>query len=152
MLKPIESIYSGSISEFTRQHANKTNKFDRGYVYILRLSNGFTKVGCSADPYERFAGLKRGLRSTGISLCDVWISCSHINYKDNEKQILTMLEGKEKDGEFFKIPFDDAFAFVMGMAVKTEYSLEELKAKEESSTALINSLNQVHEFARSKKR
>lgn len=63
--------------------------------------------------------------------------------------MLAFLEGKERDGEFFKVTFEEALAVVMGMEIKTTFSVEEIEAKEASAAAFINSLNQLHELAKS---
>jgi hypothetical protein len=149
-MEKITSSYIGLANLFDKKNAPKVDKFERGYVYVLRLSNGYTNIGCSADPCTRFSGLRRGLRSTGIELGKIWISCPHINYKDNEKLILAMLDNKEKDGEFFKMPFNEAMKFVIDLTVKTEFSIKELEIKEASKRSFVSALNALHGIARQK--
>ncbi|HFN3770842.1 TPA: GIY-YIG nuclease family protein [Enterobacter hormaechei] len=149
MLKKMEASYVGYAGFLNKQKAPKTNKFERGYIYVLKLSNGYTKVGSTAEPASRMKSLQRGLRSTEVTLDHLWLSASHINYKENEKKVLAFLEGKERDGEFFKVTFEEALAVVMGMEIKTTFSVEEIEAKEASTAAFINSLNQLQELAKS---
>lgn len=151
MLEKMEASYIGYAGFINRKKAPKTNKFERGYIYVLRLSNGYTKIGSTAEPASRMKSLQRGLRSTSVTLDQLWLSVSHINYKENEKKVLEFLAGKERDGEFFNVDFEEALAVVMGMEIKTTFSIEEIEAKEASSAAFINSLNQLHELAKSQK-
>ncbi|EKN5913165.1 TPA: GIY-YIG nuclease family protein [Yersinia enterocolitica] len=150
-MEKITSSYIGLAGLFNKNSAPKVNKFERGYVYVLRLSNDYTKIGCSADPYTRLSCLKRGLRSTDVELGELWISCSHINFKDNEKLILAMLDSKKKDGEFFQVPFNEAVEFVENLEVKTKFTLEELQAKEESRMSFVTALDDLHELSRKNK-
>lgn len=151
MLEKIGAIYVGHAGCINKKKAPKTNKFDRGYIYVLKLSNGFTKVGSTADPASRFKSLQRGLRSTDVILDHLWLSVSHINYKDNEKKVLAYLDGKERDGEFFKIEFEEALAVVLELEVKTTFSLDEIEARQEKNKAFIDSLNNMHRMAREQK-
>lgn len=72
MLEPISAIYDGKADLLNKQIAPVVDKFERGYLYVLRLSNGYTKIGISADPTLRLKSLKRGLRSTGIEFDKLW--------------------------------------------------------------------------------
>lgn len=151
MLEQMEALYVGYAGFINRQKAPKTNKFERGYIYVVKLSNGYTKIGSTAEPAARMKSLQRGLRSTEVTLDHLWLSVPHINYKDNEKKVLEFLEGRERDGEFFSVPFEEALEVVMGMGIKTTFTTEEIEAKEASSAAFINSLNQLHELAKAQK-
>lgn len=151
MLEKIGAIYTGHAGFINKQKAPKTNKFERGYIYVLKLSNGFTKVGSTADPASRMKSLQRGLRSTDVTLDHLWLSVSHINYKDNEKRALAYLEDKERDGEFFKIEFEEALATVLELEVKTTFSLDEIEARQAKNKAFIDSLNNLHQMAREQK-
>ncbi|HDI4957659.1 TPA: GIY-YIG nuclease family protein [Salmonella enterica] len=151
MLEKMEASYIGSAGLINRQKAPKTNKFERGYIYVLKLSNGYTKIGSTAEPASRMKSLQRGLRSTNVTLDQLWLSVSHINYKDNEKQVLAYLEGKERDGEFFKINFDEALKVVMGMQVKKSFTMEEIERKEAKNKEFRNWLNDIHGIPRDQK-
>lgn len=148
MVRVMDSVFDGESVIFSSKHAPKVDKFKRGYIYILQLSNGFTKIGCTADPYTRMSGLKRGLRSTNVKLCRLWVSCSHINYKDNEKLILSELSKHEKDGEFFKVQFNDALSFVSTLSVKTEFTAQEIATEEKRTESVMSAWNAVHELAK----
>ncbi|ENC9771330.1 TPA: GIY-YIG nuclease family protein [Citrobacter koseri] len=148
MLEKMEASYVGYAGFINSKKAPKTNKFERGYIYVLKLSNGYTKVGSTAEPASRIKSLQRGLRSTEVTLDHLWLSVSHINYKDNEKQVLAYLEGKERDGEFFKIPFDEALSVVMGMKIKKSFTAEEIEEKEAKNAEFRNWLDDIHGFSR----
>ncbi|HEJ7098700.1 TPA: GIY-YIG nuclease family protein [Serratia marcescens] len=151
MIDEMEACYIGYAGFINRQKAPKTNKFERGYIYVLKLSNGYTKIGSTAEPASRMKSLQRGLRSTDVTLDQLWLSVSHINYKDNEKQVLAYLDGKERDGEFFKIPFDEALSVVKGMKIKKEFTKEELEEKETEKEEFISWLNDIHGITRTQK-
>lgn len=148
MNKAMDSVFDGESVVFSSKHAPKVDKFKRGYIYILQLSNGFTKIGCTADPYIRMSSLKRGLRSTNVKLDRLWVSCSHINYKENEKIILSELSKHEKDGEFFKVSFSDALSFVSTLSIKTEFTTQEIEAEEKRTESVMFAWNAVHELAK----
>lgn len=148
MLEKMEASYIGYAGFITREKAPKTNKFERGYIYVLKLSNGYTKIGSTAEPASRMKSLQRGLRSTSVNLDQLWLSVSHINYKDNEKQVLAFLDGKDRDGEFFKIPFDEALSVVMGMQIKKSFTTEEVEDKEAKNAEFRNWLDDIHGFPR----
>lgn len=151
MTEKIEAVFDGDAELLNKQISPKVDKFQRGYIYVLKLSNGFTKVGSTAEPVSRMKSLKRGLRSTSVTLDRLWLSVSHINYKDNEKAALTYLEDKERDGEFFKVPFNDALSVVLDLQIKTSFTLEEIEAKQAHSAAFIESLNHLHALSREQK-
>lgn len=151
MLEEMEACYIGCAGFINKQKAPKTNKFERGYIYVLKLSNGYTKIGSTAEPASRMKSLQRGLRSTDVTLDQLWLSVSHINYKDNEKKVLAYLDGKERDGEFFKIPFDEALQVVMDMQVKKSFSMEEIEQREAKNTEFRNWLNDIHGIPRDQK-
>ncbi|EDS6427199.1 GIY-YIG nuclease family protein [Salmonella enterica subsp. enterica serovar Java] len=148
MLETISAIYEGKAELLSKQIAPVVDKFERGYLYVLRLSNGYTKIGISADPTLRLKSLKRGLRSTGVEFDKLWLSISHINYKDNEKEALAFLADKKKDGEFFKVSFKEALAIVKTLSVKTSYSLKEIEEKEAKRVGFNNWLNDIHGLPR----
>lgn len=148
MLEKMSASYVGYAGFLNKKEAPKTDKFERGYIYVVKLSNGFTKVGSTADPASRMKSLQRGLRSTEVCLDKLWLSVSHINYKDNEKKVLSYLEGKERDGEFFKIEFEEALKVVNELEVKKFFTMEEIEERQAKSRAFINSLNDLHRLAR----
>ena len=65
--------------------------------------------------------------------------------------MLAYLEDKERDGEFFKIEFEEAIATVLELEVKTTFSLDEIEAREAKNKAFIDSLNNLHQMAREQK-
>ena len=144
----MEASYVGYAGFLNKQSAPKTDKFERGYIYVVELSNGFTKVGSTADPASRMKSLQRGLRSTEVWLDKLWLSVPHINYKDNEKKVLSYLEGKERDGEFFKIKFEEALEVVNELEVKKSFTMEEIEERQAKSRVFINSLHDLHRLAR----
>ncbi|EOZ7963102.1 GIY-YIG nuclease family protein [Cronobacter sakazakii] len=148
MFDPISAIYEGKAELLNKQIAPVVDKFERGYLYVLRLSNGFTKIGTSADPTLRLKSLKRGLRSTGVEFDRLWLSISHINYKDNEKEALAFLADKKRDGEFFKVSFKEALSAVKELSVKTSFSVDEIEEKEAKRVGFNNWLNDIHGFPR----
>lgn len=148
MLDPISAIYEGKAELLNKQIAPVVDKFERGYLYVLRLSNGFTKIGISADPTLRLKSLKRGMRSTGVEFDRLWLSVSHINYKDNEKEVLAFLADKKRDGEFFKVSFKKALSAVKELSVKTSFSMEEIEEKEAKRVGFNNWLNDIHGLPR----
>ncbi|KMV71929.1 hypothetical protein WB66_05355 [bacteria symbiont BFo1 of Frankliniella occidentalis] len=151
MLEAITPIYEGKAELINKQIAPIVDKFERGYLYVLRLTNGYTKIGISADPTLRLKSLKRGLRSTGVEFDKLWLSVSHINYKENEKEALSFLAEKKKDGEFFKVSFKEALSVVKDLSVKTSFSLEEVEEKEAQRAKFNNWLNDIHGLPRQQK-
>ncbi|NCH03844.1 GIY-YIG nuclease family protein [Cronobacter malonaticus] len=148
MLKPISAIYDGKAELLNKQIAPTVDKFERGYLYALRLTNGYTKIGISADPVLRMKSLKRGLRTTSVEFDKLWLSIAHINYKDNEKEALAFLVDKKKDGEFFKVSFKDVLSVVKKLSVKTSYSITEIEEKEAKRVRFNNWLNDIHGLPR----
>ncbi|WP_038860259.1 hypothetical protein [Cronobacter sakazakii] len=118
MLKPISAIYEGKAELLNKQIAPTVDKFERGYLYVLRLTNGYTKIGISADPVLRMKSLKRGLRTTSVEFDKLWLSIAHINYKDNEKEALAFLVDKKRMVNFSKCRSKMSFQLLRNFQLK----------------------------------
>jgi hypothetical protein len=57
--------FVGPAGALTKKLCPKLNKFEKGYLYVVQLSSGWLKIGRTADPVDRLAGIRRGMRSTG---------------------------------------------------------------------------------------
>jgi hypothetical protein len=86
----------------------------KGHVYVLELSHGVIKVGCTTDPERRFDTHRRTAAIFGSLITSQWLSPAHDLYYRSERRLLHLVEGaggKKIGREHFSgVSFDDAVA------------------------------------------
>src|SRR5262249_40743106 len=83
----------------------------QGHVYAAALTNGLTKIGCSADPAGRLAALQSNLRIYGRAAIDrVGVSSGCTNYRAIERHLHEHFAERREAGELFRVTVEDVEA------------------------------------------
>ncbi len=94
-----------------------------GFIYVIRFDTGSIKVGMTNDPKRRLLEHRRHAAAYGVVITAHWVSPSHLNYIDNEAELLGVCREYEtptKKEYFHGLDFDS----VVKVATCLRYDLD----------------------------
>lgn len=85
----------------------KPEKENQGFFYIVEYGSAI-KIGSTTRPYHRYLCFKREAKYNGGKIGMICVSCSHYNYRANEKALHRRYQRDRVEGtELFDLPFLD---------------------------------------------
>lgn len=105
-------LHDGSVSAAIDWQDRIDEAPDVGYVYVLAITNGHTKVGATAYFPERLRTHRRDFQRCGLAIERCLVTRPAFNYRDAELTAKRRFADRRFLGEVFAVPVEDVADFI----------------------------------------
>ena len=105
-------LHAGSVQDAIAWMDRIEETPDVGYVYLLALSNGHTKVGSTSYFPERLSAHQRDFRRSGVAIDRCMVTRPAFNYRDLECATKRQFADSKYFGEVFVVSITEIANFI----------------------------------------